>query len=129
VPSFAELARAQGSAEAADLVATHYELDGQLAAAGEMAALAGQTERAAKLYVQASKRRADTARFDRDGLGLQRLMAVPRAAASFPLSSNAVPPVPLPAGRRRLDRCRRQAGWRDEGGGGGGAGAGAPAGG
>lgn len=54
VPAFAELVRAGGWAEAAELAATHYELAGQLAEAGDMAALAGQTERAARLLLQAS---------------------------------------------------------------------------
>ncbi|KAL4434272.1 hypothetical protein ABPG75_000713 [Micractinium tetrahymenae] len=53
VPVLAAWARRAGSAEAAQLVAGHYEAAGELAAAGELCALAGQTERAVRLYVQA----------------------------------------------------------------------------
>jgi hypothetical protein len=51
--AFANLARQQRSVEAAELASTHYELDRQLAVAGELAVLAGKHVHAARLFLQA----------------------------------------------------------------------------
>lgn len=52
--AFADWARRHASAEAAQLAATHYEVDKQLALAAELSALAGKHEHAARLFIQAS---------------------------------------------------------------------------
>lgn len=52
MPAFAAWARQAGDPAAALLAAEHYEAQGTLAVAGELCALAGQAERAARLYIQ-----------------------------------------------------------------------------
>jgi hypothetical protein len=52
VELFAAWARREAHAEAAQLASTHYEVEGQLAEAAELAALAGKPEIAARLYMQ-----------------------------------------------------------------------------
>ena len=52
LPAFANWARGTGNVEVALLAAGHYEAQGQLALAGELCALAGKHERAARLYIQ-----------------------------------------------------------------------------
>ncbi len=55
VPAFAALARQAGDAGAALLAAEFFEAQGSLAVAAELCALAGQAERAARLYIQVGR--------------------------------------------------------------------------
>ena len=70
VPALAAWARRTGSAVAAALAAGHFEAAGQLAEAAELCALAGQPERAARLYIQASNQGRDVLAAVAAGLAL-----------------------------------------------------------
>lgn len=58
VPAFAAWARQTGDAAAALLAAEYFEAQGSLGVAAELCALAGQAERAARLYIQVGVQRA-----------------------------------------------------------------------
>ena len=95
MPAFASWARGAGSAEAALLAAGHYKAQGQLALAGELCALAGKHERAARLYIQVGS-----------GCCWRVLLLSHSNRPPCPqrLTGNTSPPCAL--------ACRSRAGWR-----------------
>lgn len=135
VPAFAAWARQAGDAAAALLAAEDFEAQGSLAVAAELCALAGQAERATRLYIQVGLQSGEEEVAMAQG---GRTWAAFCRCWVFPcLLTRRHAPLPSPhphhlsmhfAGRRRLPARRHQAGIRGAGPSGGFGGAGALAG-